>query len=160
MQLTRTSRYAIRAVVELARHGGDRVAAETLSRDLGLPENYLSKTLHTLAREGILDANRGPGGGYRLAAPAAELPLLRVIETFESLDASRECVLGREECSEENPCPVHDDWKEVASPVARFFRRTTVEEAAGGSVGDSPTEVLDQIPTDAAGSRREIDTHE
>lgn len=143
MRLTRTTRYAIRAVVELARHEGDRVAAETLSRQLELPENYLSKTLHVLAGEGVLDSSRGPGGGYRLAVPADELPLMRVVEAFETLDASRECVLGREECSEADPCPVHEDWKEVAGPVASFFRRTTVGEAAGGVVGERPTRVLD-----------------
>lgn len=149
MRLTRTSRYAIRAVVELARQGGERVVAEELSRELDLPENYLSKTLHALAREGVLDANRGPGGGYRLAVPADELPLMRVIEAFETLDASRECVLGREECSEENPCPVHGQWQEVVAPIVTFFRRTTVGEAAGDEVGDRPTGVLDQVPTDA-----------
>ncbi len=143
MRMTRTSRYAIRAVVELARHGGDRVSAETLSRDLELPENYLSKTLHALAQDGLLDSNRGPGGGYRLAVPAEELPLIRVIESFETLDASEECVLGREECSEENPCPVHSEWKEVAAPIVKFFRRTTVGEAAGDEVGNPPTGVFD-----------------
>ena len=143
MRMTRTSRYAIRAIVELARQEGERVSAERLSRELDLPENYLSKTLHALAREGLLDSNRGPGGGYRLALPADELTLLEVIEAFETLDASRECVLGRKECSEENPCPVHGEWKEVAAPIVRFFRRTTVEEAAGGGVGERPTGVLD-----------------
>lgn len=143
MRITRTSRYAIRAVVELARRGNDRISAETLSRDLELPENYLSKTLHALAREGLLDSNRGPGGGYRLAVPPDDLPLMRVIETFETLDASEECVLGREECSEENPCPVHSEWKEVAAPIVKFFRRTTVGEAAGQEVGRHPTDVFD-----------------
>ena len=143
MRMTRTSRYAIRAVVELARHGDQRVSAETLSRELDLPENYLSKTLHALAREGLLDSNRGPGGGYRLAVPADELPLIDVIEAFETLDASRECVLGREECSEENPCPVHGEWKEVAAPIVTFFRQTTVGDAVTGDVGERPTPALD-----------------
>lgn len=142
MRMTRTSRYAIRAVVELARHGGQRVSAEALSRELELPENYLSKTLHSLAQEGLLDSNRGPGGGYRLAVPAEDLSLMRVIEVFETLDASRECVLGREECSEENPCPVHGEWKDVAAPIVTFFRRTSVGEAAGEEVGKHPTGVF------------------
>lgn len=143
MRMTRTSRYAIRAVVELARHGDRRVSAEALSTELDLPENYLSKTLHTLAGEGLLDSNRGPGGGYRLAVPAEELTLMEVIEAFETLDASRECVLGREECSEENPCPVHGEWKDVAAPIVTFFRRTTVGEATGEAVGEPPTASLD-----------------
>lgn len=131
MRMSRTARYALRAVVELARSDGDRIAAETLSRELGLPENYLSKTLHVLAAEGLLDSSRGPGGGYRLAVPPGELSLLRVVEAFETVDANRECVLGRPECSEANPCPAHEEWKEVAEGVADFFRETTVADVVG-----------------------------
>ena len=80
---------ARKAIVELARQEGERVSAERLSRELDLPENYLSKTLHALAREGLLDSNRGPGGGYRLAVPADELPLMRIIEAFETLENVR-----------------------------------------------------------------------
>lgn len=131
MRMSRTARYAIRAVVQLARTGEERVAAETLSRELDLPENYLSKTLHLLAREGLLDSTRGPGGGYRLAVPPGELPLLRVVEAFETIGANRECVLGRPECSESTPCTAHEEWKQVADRVAAFFRETTVEDVVG-----------------------------
>lgn len=131
MQVSRTARYALRAVVQLARFGNERVAAETLSRQLDMPENYLSKTLHVLGAEGILDASRGPGGGYRLAVPPEELSLLRVVETFEPVDAERQCVLGRPECSDSDPCPVHDDWARAADRVVAFFRETSVADAAG-----------------------------
>lgn len=151
MRISRTARYAIRAVVQLARTGGDRVPAERLSRELDLPENYLSKTLHALAGEGVLDATRGPGGGYRLAVPPRDLPLLRIVEAFETLDANEECVLGRPECSESNPCPAHEDWKEVAGAVAAFFRETTVADV----VGERPTGLGDHLPTDAGGGGRE-----
>lgn len=145
MRLSRTTRYALRALVHLAKNGGDRIPAGELSRELDLPENYLSKTLHALAREGLLDANRGPGGGYRLASPPEEITLYDVLEPFETLDAERECVLGRPECSEENPCPAHSQWKEVAQEVAAFFRETTLADA----VGDRPTIPRDPLPTDA-----------
>lgn len=145
MRLSRTTRYALRALVHLARHGGKRIPAGELSRELDLPENYLSKTLHALAREGLLDANRGPGGGYRLASPPGEIALSDVLEPFETLDAGRECVLGRPECSEEDACPAHAEWKDVANEVAAFFRETTLEDV----VGDRPTSPRDALPTDA-----------
>lgn len=147
MRLSRTARYALRAAVRLARNGDERIPAGELSRELDLPENYLSKTLHVLAREGVLDSIRGPGGGYRLASPPEEVSLLDVLEPFETIDANRECVLGRKECSEENPCPVHEEWKRVADRVAAFFRETTLAEV----VGDRPTTPLDALPTDAPG---------
>lgn len=151
MRLSRTSRYALRAVVHLARSGGERIPAGKLSSELDLPENYLSKTLNALAHGGILDAARGPGGGFRLVRKPDELPLIEVIEPFETLGAGQECVLGRPECSEEDPCPAHEDWKRVASRIEAFFRETTV----GDVVGDRPTPPFDALPTDAP--RRESD---
>lgn len=144
MQLSTTTRYALRAVVHLARADDGRIPAVRLSRELDLPENYLSKTLHELARQGILDSTRGPGGGYRLAVPADELPLLRVVETFESVEPDRSCVLGRSDCDPSDPCPVHDRWKEIAGRVADFFATTTVADV----VGDRPTSASEQVPTD------------
>ena len=41
--------------------------ADELAKALGVPRNYLSKTLHRLTRERILASSRGKGGGFRLA---------------------------------------------------------------------------------------------
>lgn len=51
-----------------------------------------------------------------------------MIEPFDSLSSRRECLLGRLECSDGNPCAAHDRWKRVHDQVSRFFRETTVAE--------------------------------
>jgi len=127
--LSQTAEYALRAVLYLAQYSDeDPIPVETIAEALSLPRNYLSKTLHLLAKRGLLSSSRGPGGGFGLAVPAADLSLLSVVEPFDDLDRRSQCLLGRQECSGRTPCGAHDRWTEVADHVTRFFRETTVKD--------------------------------
>lgn len=129
--LSQTAEYALRAAIRLAASpGGEPVRVKDLAAELEVPRNYLSKILHSLAREGVLESVRGPGGGFRLAAEAGEIALLRIVGTFDEISPGRTCVLGRAECSDVNPCPVHARWKPVSEDIARFYRETTLEDVA------------------------------
>lgn len=132
--LTNTSEYALRAVIYLALRPGDGpVKLDRVAEALDVPRNYLSKTLHQLARQGVLVSERGPAGGFRLARPPAELTLAEVVETFEPARLVRRCLLGLGECSDETPCAVHERWKVIAGPMRAFFRDTTVADLLSGA---------------------------
>ncbi len=127
--LSDTAEYALRAVLYIADRSPDEpLPVDIVAEALGVPRNYLSKTLHHLVKEGVLSSQRGPRGGFMLALPPGELTLLRVVEAFDDITATRRCLLGRPKCSDTNPCPAHDRWKSVAEDIAFFFRGTTVEE--------------------------------
>ena len=57
--LSRSSKYAVRTVVELADRGGGMMSARELSRSMHVPQRYLSHVLGELARAGILESSRG-----------------------------------------------------------------------------------------------------
>jgi len=132
--LSRTAEYALRAVLFLADRG-EPASVELIAERLGVPRNYLSKTLHRLAREGVLTSTRGQGGGFRLAVDPDHLALLQVVEPFDSITGERRCLLGRPQCSDANPCPAHHQWKAVSESVAGFFRERTVGELLRGGGG-------------------------
>lgn len=123
--LSQTAEYALRTVLFLADSDG-AARAEEIARQLGVPRNYLSKTLHRLAQEGVLQSTRGKGGGFRLAVPADRLKLLRVVEPFDDISGERRCLLGRPHCNDRNPCPAHHEWRAVSERVTAFFRDRTV----------------------------------
>lgn len=140
--ISRTGRYALRAVVHLAaREGAGPVPVDTVAERLDVPRNYLSKTLHRLARAGVLDSTRGPRGGFELARPAGEMTLAEVLAPFDEQEFQRQCLLGRDRCTDEDPCPAHDRWKRLSEEMAAFFRETTVAElAAEGGEGEARPE--------------------
>lgn len=127
--LSQTAEYALRTVLYMAEHAAAapfRVAE--LAAELRIPRNYLSKTMHLLARQGVLTSSRGKSGGFRLARPASQLRLLDVIRPFDHLEARRQCLLGRPSCSDATPCAAHARWKDLADRTTAFFRDTTVAD--------------------------------
>ncbi|MGH7579644.1 MAG: RrF2 family transcriptional regulator, partial [Gemmatimonadales bacterium] len=119
--LSQTSQYALRTVLQLARlPQGDRGSAGELARQVGIPRNYLSKTLHQLARAGVVTGTRGKHGGFVLARAPQRITLAEVVAPFQEV-GERTCLLGRPACSDARPCAAHGHWKTVAGRVAEFF---------------------------------------
>lgn len=144
-----TAEYALRAVLYIADRGdGATVPVDAVAEALGLPRNYLSKTLNQLAKRGVLASRRGPAGGFRLRIAPDVLTLAQIIDGFAPEHTGRGCLLGRAECSDENPCPAHHRWKSVAERIRRFFDETTVAELL------DPAED-GQVLADALAGRRE-----
>jgi Rrf2 family protein len=134
--LSQTAQYALRAVLHIAEHGADRpVPVGDIAQALDVPRNYLSKTLHQLARSGVVASTFGPGGGFRLARPASELTLDAVVAPFDSA-GERHCLLGRAQCADSDPCPAHERWKAISIQIHDFFARTTVAHLARGDHAD------------------------
>jgi Rrf2 family protein len=130
--LSQTAEYALRAVLYLAEHAEDRpVRVGEMAQALRIPRNYLAKTLHQLARHGVLVSLRGKRGGFQLAVRPERLPLSRVITPFDRIEERRRCLLGRSQCSDRSACAAHTRWKDVAEKVAEFFRDTTVADVLG-----------------------------
>ncbi|WP_158508898.1 RrF2 family transcriptional regulator [Gemmatirosa kalamazoonensis] len=133
--LSNTAEYALRAVLHLAgRPTGAWTHVSELARTTGVPRNYLSKTLNQLARAGVLRSTRGPSGGFRLAGPASELTLDRVVAPFMGLDTAR-CLLHDHPCGDAHACEAHTRWAPVARQVHAFFGATTVADLTGGAEG-------------------------
>lgn len=139
--ISKTEEYALRAVVYLAKQGGGGPCrSQQIAEGTGIPANYLSKVLHQLGRHGVVGAERGRYGGFRLARPPAEIPLADVIEPFGGLTERRRCLLGRRECSDERPCGAHERWKHVRSATAAFFVGTSVADVIATEPRDPDTE--------------------
>jgi Rrf2 family protein len=106
-----TTEYAIRALAHMATlEPGERILARDLAEATGVPRQFLGKILHRLARLGMLDSAKGRGGGFRYQRPPEEISLAEVVESVEGEDIMRLCVLGLAECTDTQPCPMHDQW--------------------------------------------------
>jgi Rrf2 family protein len=78
------SDYALRAMVAIAGAGDAYVKAVTLSDDEAIPLEFLQHILRDLRRAGLLFAQRGYEGGYRLAQPAREITVSAVLQAVGS----------------------------------------------------------------------------
>jgi Rrf2 family protein len=77
------TRHALFAVLELAAQPERQMSAAEIAVKYGISPNHLAKVLHALGREGLVEASRGVGGGYRFAGNVKRTNLLDVIRIFE-----------------------------------------------------------------------------
>ncbi len=126
--MSRTAEHAVRALLYLAKCAPESAKASRIAADLGAPPNYMSKTLHALAGAGIVHSRRGPTGGFRLAVPADELTLARIIEAMDDPAPKDMCLVGNTRCSDRTPCALHARWKRVSDAVWSPLRGTTLAD--------------------------------
>lgn len=127
--LSKTGLHAIRALVALARlPEGAYAGASSIALDIGAPQNYLGKLLRNLADQGLVESQKGLGGGFRLARDPHRITLLDVIEPIEHVSRWAGCFLGLPACSDTTPCAMHDRWKAVRSAYVQMLRQTTLAE--------------------------------
>lgn len=130
--LSQTSKYALRALTELARQpAGESVRGQRLAEVTAIPPKYLSKIMTALRNAGYVTATRGSGGGYCLLKPANHIALIDVMEVFEGKSARPECFLGvNKECDPSHPCSAHASWGSLRAMYLGFLEHTMLSEIA------------------------------
>lgn len=124
-----TTEYAIRALAHIATLApGERILTRDLAAATGIPRQFLGKILHRLARQHFLDSAKGRGGGFRFAREPGAICVADVVEAMEGEGGAKKCVLGLDQCSDDQPCPMHDEWV--------VFRRRLMERVYSMTLSD------------------------
>ena len=127
--LSKTGLHAVRAMVALARlPEGTYAGAASIARAIGAPQNYLGKLLKSLADEGLVESQKGLGGGFRLTRDPKKISLFDVVEPIEHISRWSGCILGLPACSDTAPCAIHNRWKVVRNAYLNMLQRTTLAE--------------------------------
>ncbi len=118
LAITTKSPYAVRALAELARRGGESpVPIGEIARAREVPVQFLEGLFATLRRAGVLQSQRGVKGGYRFARPPAEVTVLEVVELLEG-------DLGGDAQAAGAP------WVEAVEAVKGVLRQMTIADVA------------------------------
>jgi Rrf2 family protein len=124
MRLSQKAQYAICGVFDLAYNGtGKPIQVRVIGARQQIPPRYLEQIFQLLRRAGLVRAKRGPGGGYSLARPAAEITLRAIVEAVEGpLGAA--LGQGPPRAVAERPSFV---WAELAGAVASSLEAIDVD---------------------------------
>lgn len=131
MIYTKTGEYAIRAILFLARQSEDAlVMSSEIAKKEEIPSHYLAKILQRMAKYGYVDSYKGRGGGFKITKLALDSSILEIVERIEGPVITLKCVTGLKECSDEHPCPLHDEWSELRDNIHNLISSKTVREVA------------------------------
>ncbi|MEW6050609.1 MAG: Rrf2 family transcriptional regulator [Candidatus Zixiibacteriota bacterium] len=113
---------------------GEYAGAAHIAREIGAPQNYLGKLLKMLAGQGLVESQKGFGGGFRLARSPKKISLYDVVEPIDRVSRWGDCFLGRKRCRDDSPCAVHHRWAVIRRSYLEFLNETTIEDLADKKV--------------------------
>ena len=131
MIYTKTGEYAIRAILFLARQAkGKLIMSSEIAKSEDIPSHYLAKILQRMAKYGYVDSFKGRGGGFTITESAKKSSILEIIERIEGPVITLQCVTGLKECTDENPCPLHEEWSDLRNKIYNLISSRSVEDVA------------------------------
>jgi len=118
--------YSIWAVLYLASvDDREYIPIREISEQMEIPFHFLTKILQLLAKADIVTSLRGAKGGVRLNGLSKKISLRDVIEAIDGPEIFTDCILGLEECNDENPCPLHDKWSSAKNEIIGMCEDTS-----------------------------------
>lgn len=132
------TRYALLALVRLPDDGSYRLA-RGLASELDLPGPSLAKILQTLCHAGILESQRGPTGGFRLARGSDQITLREVVVAMEGPEPFEDCLLGHPQGPEGCHCPIRPAWDVLHTLLETVLARTSLKDLHQAHGGNGPS---------------------
>jgi Rrf2 family iron-sulfur cluster assembly transcriptional regulator len=129
VKLSTKGRYAVMAMVDLARHsGGKPVALGEIATRQEISLSYLEQLFGRLRRGGLVKSVRGPGGGYLLARQMDDTRISDIILAVDEPIKATRCKNGSSiGCqSDRSRCLTHDLWAELGNQIHLFLSGVTL----------------------------------
>ncbi len=122
--------YGLQAMLHIAMHGADKdnVGLQQIADEQDIPRHFLSKILQQLVRDNLLISSKGPTGGFKLSKSPDKITLIEIVKTIDGLDVFTQCGIGFKKCNDNNPCPIHHEYKKVRDQVKGLFEKKTLLE--------------------------------
>lgn len=128
MVVSKKSRYAMRAVFELAkRYGMQPVKISDIASEQAIPPRFLEVILCQLKQGGFVDSKRGSEGGYYLIQQPGELTVGRILRYFNGLQEPVDCMgeKPKEKCPLKAECVFVPLWEEMGKAISGVFDAVT-----------------------------------
>lgn len=133
LTFSKTTGYTVLALACLDGPGGVPLPVQEVARRCHFSKPYLSKIFHSLTAKGLVKTKRGPGGGFLLTRPPAEVSLWEIAQAVEVPVCIGDCLLGIQDICI-GWCPTHAFWQEEKKRIEKELRSRTLLEMKEGMV--------------------------
>ncbi len=128
MRLTTKGRFAVTAMIDLALNSGDGpVTLAAINERQKISLSYLEQLFGRLRRYGLVESVRGPGGGYCLARPDADITIADVVRAVDEMLDATQCG-GLQNCRQAQRCMTHELWSTLNDRIYEFLSSVTLAD--------------------------------
>ena len=131
IRLSRLTDYAVALLSHMGQEREENLwAASDLAEKSGLPMPTVAKVLKLLAKTGLITAQRGAAGGYKLARMTNSISIAEIIEAMDGPIAITDCSEGsaHEDCMIQSVCPMSQGWNKVNIAVRQALKNVSLAE--------------------------------
>ncbi|MHC4680583.1 MAG: RrF2 family transcriptional regulator [Planctomycetota bacterium] len=122
----RNTDYALRLIVNLARHHGNGpVSTRTAAKEEGVPYQLACKLMQRLHKSELVKSCMGPRGGFSLGREPSQISLREVVETIQGPISINRCLLAADACQRQRYCGARTKLAELQRYVRDFLDRIT-----------------------------------
>ncbi len=130
MRLSKTSEYAVRILSFMAKDTGRTYSAKYLVEQLHISDKYLRRLMTDLTKAGLIYSTQGRNGGYGFSKDINNITVSEIIDVVEGMHKYTACIMGFDECNDENPCVMHEVWVKTREKLIETFSKTTLADLA------------------------------
>ena len=142
VRITARVDYAVRAAVELAAAAPDALTCDRIATAQGIPGRFLQAILGDLQHARLVTSQRGREGGYRLALPASEISVARVMRVEQGFLAD---VHGHRPEDLDYPgsaACLASVWVAARAAYRQVLERVTLADIVAGRLPDPVAELV------------------
>lgn len=133
MLISTKGRYALRIMLDLAQQEpGAFIPLPAIAERQEASEKYLESIISTLARAGLVEGQRGKGGGYRLTRPLSECSVGEILRLTEGSLAPVSCLDGdTNACPRAGQCSTLPMWEKLDRLINGYLDSVRLSDLLG-----------------------------
>lgn len=136
MMVSTKGRYALRIVMDLAENGnGGYLPLSEIARRQNISEKYLESIVALLHKEGLVEALRGKGGGYKLIKSPEAYTVAEIVRATEKSFAPVTCLESEiNDCDRLADCKTIRMWEELYRRIDEYLSSVTIADLLNGAI--------------------------
>lgn len=126
---SKTCEYAIRALIFIGQKtkDGARIGIKDIAKGIDSPEYFIAKILQDLSRKGFVQSSKGPTGGFSMDEKNLQQSLAEIVKEIDGDKLFTGCGLGLKECSENHPCPIHSEFRQIRQSIKTMLEESKIQ---------------------------------
>jgi Rrf2 family protein len=143
VRITARVDYAVRAALELAAAAPGALTCERIATAQNIPNRFLQAILGDLQHARLVTSQRGREGGYRLALPASEISIARVMRVEQGFLADVHGERPEEVRYPGAAEPLARVWVAAREAYRQVLEEVTLADVAAGELPATLTELIE-----------------
>lgn len=146
LRIGKLTDYGLVVLNQLALVGAVKQSTDEIAQATGLTVATVRKVMKALVDAGLVNAQRGSKGGYRIALAPAQISVLDVVQAFEGPISLTECSADDNHCEITDSCSLSSNWTGVNDLLLRVLGGISLEDIRNPDVQDKlHHDIVDQL---------------